>query len=106
MLHQAAEASYKTICLVFTNYNPNEHFLRLLGSFAAEHESALRKVFPQKTKQDEERFRLLEYAYIGARYDPDYRITRDDLEILSKRVRFLLEITERICKKRIEALVT
>jgi predicted nucleotidyltransferase len=30
-LHQVAESCYKTILLVFTNYNPNEHFLWLLG---------------------------------------------------------------------------
>ena len=31
-LHQAAEAAYKTILLVFTNYSKKEHFLHILVS--------------------------------------------------------------------------
>ena len=51
-LHQAAEASYKTILLVFTNYNPNEHLLGLLGSMAEEHNRDLKGIFPKKTKKE------------------------------------------------------
>ncbi len=40
-LHQATESAFKTICLVFTNYNPNEHLLDLLCDKAAEHDAAI-----------------------------------------------------------------
>jgi len=102
MLHQATESSYKTILLVFTNYNPNEHLLGLLGSMAAKHGTALKDIFPNKTEKDEELFKLLDYAYIGARYDPDYRIAKDELEYLSQCVKMLLEITENICTAKIK----
>ncbi len=102
-LHQATETSYKTILLVFTNYNPNEHLLGLLGSMAEEHNRALKNIFPKKTKREEKLFELLDYAYIGARYDPRYRIEKEDLEYLSERVRILLELTERICIKKIKS---
>jgi len=104
-LHQSTEASYKTILLVFTNYNPNEHLLGLLGSMAEKHESDLENVFPNKTEKDEELFELLDYAYIGARYDPEYLIEKDELEFLSIRVKSLLEITDRICTKKINGFV-
>ncbi len=104
-LHQAAEASYKTILLVFTNYNPNEHLLGLLGSMAEEHDKDLKGIFPKKTKREEKLFELLDYAYIGARYDPRYRIAKEDLEYLSERVRMLLELTEKICIKKIEGFL-
>ncbi|HDY89782.1 MAG TPA: HEPN domain-containing protein [bacterium] len=104
-LHQTAEASYKTILLVFTNYNPNEHLLGLLGSMAAKHNRAIKNIFPKKTKREEKLFELLDYAYIGARYDPRYRIEKEDLEYLSERVRILLELTERICLKKIEGFL-
>ncbi len=105
-LHQTVEASYKTILLVFTNYNPNEHLLGLLGSMASKHGRGLKNIFPRKTKRDEELFELLDYAYIGARYDPEYKITKEELEYLSECVAKLLKITEKICKAKIENFAT
>ncbi len=102
-LHQSAEASYKAVLLVFAGYSPNEHYLGLLGRMAAEHEALLLKIFPQTTDKEEEQFRLLDYAYIGARYDPDYYITKEDLEYFSERVKILLELTEKICKEKIQS---
>ncbi len=104
-LHQAAECAYKTLLLVFTGYNPNEHCLGMLGEIAAEQDVSLADIFPKDTEAKQERFELLDYAYIGARYDPDYKITREDLEYLSERVKLLLELTEEICKAKIESLV-
>ena len=103
-LHQAAEHSYKTILLVFTNYNPNEHLLGFLGSMAEKHDSTLKDIFPKETNEEHDRFELLDYAYIGARYDPDYWISREDLEYLSGQVKLLLNLTEKICKAKIESL--
>ncbi|MFA6716413.1 MAG: HEPN domain-containing protein [Victivallales bacterium] len=102
-LHQATEHSYKTILLVFTNYNPSEHLLLLLGRMASKHDSALKGIFPQETREEQRLFDLLEYAYIGARYDPAYRICRDDLEYLAERVKPLLDLTEKICKAKIDS---
>ena len=104
-LHQAAEASYKAILLVFTGYNPNEHYLRILGNMAAEHCADLTGMLPRETDEQKELFDLLDYAYIGARYDPDYKITKEQLEYLAKRVRNLLELTEKICKEKIESFI-
>jgi predicted nucleotidyltransferase/HEPN domain-containing protein len=75
-LHQATERSYKAILLVFTGYNPNEHYLMILGHMAGKHDRALRDIFPRKTEEQEELFNLLDYAYIGARYDPDYKMAK------------------------------
>jgi len=101
-LHQSAEASYKTVLLVFSNYNPNEHFLAFLGEKSEKYSSLLKNIFSKITEEDTERFRLLEYAYIGGRYDPNYRISKEDLEILAKDVQKLLKLTEEICKKKIQ----
>lgn len=103
-LHQAAERSYKTVLLVFTEYNPCEHLLGMLGRMAVKHEPKLEGIFPQETREDEELFELLDYAYIGARYDPMYVIRLDQLEVLAKRVKKLMDLTEKACKERIELL--
>jgi len=102
-LHQASESCYKTIMLVFTNYNPNEHYLTMLGEMASEEDASLSDIFPLKTEEEQERFKKLDYAYIGARYDPEFRITKEDLEILATHVKKLLELTEKICKAKIES---
>jgi len=52
-----------------------------------------------------ELFELLDYAYIGARYDRQYKITKEQLEQLAPCVKKLHELTESICKKKIESFV-
>lgn len=101
-LHQAAESAYKTVLLVFSNYNPNEHFLTLLGSQAERYHALLENIFSKQNQLEEDRFMLLEYAYIGGRYDPNYKVSKEDLEILAKDVKKLLDLTKRICEEKIE----
>ena len=48
----------------------------------------------------------MEYVYIGDRYDPNYRISKEDLEILAKDVKKLLELTEKISKEKIMKKLT
>ena len=103
-LHQAAEHAYKTILLVFTNYNPNEHYLRIVGRMSEKYSEDLKNLFPKKTQKEKDRFKLLEYAYIGGRYDPKYRISKEDLEILAKDVKELLRLTKEVCEKEIQSL--
>jgi hypothetical protein len=55
------------------------------------------------TQKEKDRFKLLEYAYIGGRYDPSYRISKEDLEILAKDVQKLLKLTKEICEKKIQS---
>jgi predicted nucleotidyltransferase len=105
-LHQAAEHSYKTILLVFTNYNPQEHYLGILGRTTVKHHSELANLFPKKTQKEKDRFKLLEYAHIGGRYDPSYRISKEDLEILAKDVEILIKITETVCKDKIKSFLS
>jgi len=48
-------------------------------------------------KQDE--------SVIGARYDRSYKITKEELEQLAPCVKKLHEVTEKICKEKIESFV-
>ncbi len=105
MLHQSVEASYKSILLVYTNYNPNEHYLKILGNMVTKEDSVFINIFPTETEEEIDRFDLLDYAYIGARYDPKYRISKDNLKALEKSVKNLLELTEKACKQRIKNLI-
>jgi uncharacterized protein len=104
-LHQAAESAYKALQLVFTNYIPRGHFLTAADKQIREVLPEFEDIFPCKTEADKERFELFEYAYIGARYDKDFKISKKDLEYLSSRVKLLLEITKKLCKEKIINLI-
>ena len=103
MLNQSAEACFKACLLVCTSYIPNEHHLNVLGEHCAKYDIDLLKIFPMETPAQRELFELLDYAYIGARYDRDYKITKDQLEQLATCVQKLHEVTEQVCKKKIES---
>lgn len=103
-LHQSAEAAYKTLLLVLTNYCPHEHYLGVLGLMAEEHDSSFCDIFPRDTEAQREQFKHFDYAYIGARYDPKYQVDKEELDYFSPRVRRLLELTEEICQARIEPI--
>ena len=104
-LHQAAESCYKGVLLVFTNYTPREHFLEILGKKAEQCSDEFGDIFSKAKKEDEERFNLLEYAYIGGRYDPDYYISKEDLEILKISAQKLLNLMKESCKKKISSFI-
>ena len=103
MLHQATEAFYAALLLVFTNYKPKSHDLGKLSRLASNHDKSFFSIFPQGTKQEKDCFDLLNRAYVEARYDPDYRITKKQLEYLAERVRKLQRLTEKICKEKIQS---
>jgi hypothetical protein len=63
-------------------------------------------VFPKATEQEKERFELLRRAYVEARYNPGYQITKEQLEYLAQRVQKLQDLTKKICEARIEAYLS
>ncbi len=103
MLHQSAEFSYKTVLLVFGGECPQEHHLDVLADSTADYVPDLVWILPRVTEDQKKLFELLDYAYIGARYDINYKITKKQLEQLSPCVKKLHEVTERICKEKIKS---
>jgi predicted nucleotidyltransferase/HEPN domain-containing protein len=102
-LHQAVERFYAAILLVFTNYKPRSHDLEKLGHMVSGFDPALLTVFPQATDEQKTCFELLKRAYVEARYNPGYKITKGQLEYLAERVRKLQRLTKKVCQARIEA---
>ena len=103
-LHQATEAYYAAILLVYTDYKPRGHNIHSLSKQAISINERFREVFPMRNKQEKELFRLLKKAYVDARYRKDYAITAEELQYLSERVLLLRELTEELCKKEIARL--
>jgi hypothetical protein len=63
-----------------------------LGDLAGDYWPELRAIIPRETENQKERFELLDYAYIGARYDGGYKITKEQLEQLGPCVEKLHEV--------------
>jgi uncharacterized protein len=102
MLHQATENLYHTLLLVFTGYKPKLHDLEKLGRLTSGFSPELRTVFPIETELEKHRFQLLKRAYVEARYERGYRISKEDLDYLAERVRRLQETVSTLSVHRIE----
>ena len=103
-LHQATERYYTTIQLVYTGYRPKEHDLNKLDKRVRNSDKRF-DVFPRTTKEEKRLFELLRRAYVDARYKMDeYSITESELDILSERVLKLKQLTEKLCKERIQKI--
>ncbi|MDD5597552.1 MAG: HEPN domain-containing protein, partial [Victivallaceae bacterium] len=102
-LHQATERFYHTVLLVFTGYKPKLHDLEELGVKVNHLSLEFKGIFPQNTDEEKRLFKLLRSAYVGARYDMNYKITPDELEYLAERVKKLRDISEKVCKEEIKS---
>lgn len=102
MLHQACENFFYALRLVHTLKNSKQHNLsKLLGS-TRKYSPELQKIFPRQTKEEKRLFELLRLAYVEARYNKKFVVTREDIDALFPKVEKLRDITEQICRSRIE----
>ena len=101
-LHQACENYYYAIRLSFTLRNNKQHNLSKLSGSTKRYSEDLKTVFPQDTTEEKRLFILLKAAYVDARYNPHFVVTKDDIDKLIPKVERLRNITERICRERIE----
>ncbi|BES62896.1 HEPN domain-containing protein [Dysgonomonas capnocytophagoides] len=101
MLHQACESYIYAIRLVFTLENPKQHNLSKLLNSVKKYSNEFIKVFPQDTPEEKRLFELIKAAYVNGRYDPDFVVTKEDIDALIPKVELLRDITKRICEKKI-----
>ncbi len=102
-LHQATENYLRTIPLVYILYGYKDHDLELLMSYCKRYTLELAKVFPRDTDEEERLFKLLQRAYVEARYNKDFVVTRADIDALSPKIEQLRDITTQVCKERIDS---
>ncbi len=100
-LHQATESLYHCAILVFTGYKHKSHDLEELGKIAASQSNQFLAIFPKTISEQEKCFELLRSAYIEARYNKDYEISKEQIEYLAQRVGSLKEAVEKTCEGKI-----
>lgn len=101
LAHQACERFYNSISLVYTNYRPKCHKLNELGALVKEFSRELSIVFPLNTDFEKRCYNLLCRAYIEARYNKDFVVTKEELAYMLERIEMLESITLRICTEKI-----
>jgi len=100
-LHQSAENFLRTIPMVFILYGHKSHDLSELMNAAKKHTTDIFKAFPRDTAEEKRLFDLLQRAYIESRYNPDFEITKEDIDALIPKIEQLRDIVEKVCRERI-----
>ncbi|MDU1891961.1 MAG: HEPN domain-containing protein [Dysgonomonas sp.] len=101
-LHQACENYFYAIRLVYTQQNSKQHNLTKLLNSVKKYSIDFIKVFPQDTPEEKRLFELIKAAYVNGRYDPDFVVTKEDIDALVSKVELLRDITKRICEEKIK----
>lgn len=92
-LHQAAENFLRTIPMVFILYGYKEHDLEFLINKCKPFTLELAKVFPRDTEEEKRIFDLLKRAYVEARYNKNFLVTKNDIDALIPKDIYILECT-------------
>lgn len=100
-LHQATENLLRVVPMVFILYGYKDHNLTTLMKACKEYAPEIFKLFPRDTPEEERLFKLLERAYVESRYNPDFEITKEDIDALLPKVEQLCDIVERVCTEQI-----
>ena len=79
-----------------------QHNLSKLISSVRRYSDDLNNVFPQNTSEEKRFFKLLKAAYVDARYNPHFVVTKEDIDALIPKVEMLRDITMRICEEKIK----
>lgn len=101
-LHQVTEHLIKDIALVYILYGHKDHDLKELLKKTKCHTLELVKVFPRDTEEEERLFELLRRAYLDARYNPNFVVTKEDVDALHSKVELLKQIVEKVCRERFD----
>ena len=102
-LHQSAENLLRTVSLVHILYSPKNHDLDELLRSCKAYTIELCRAFPRNTPEEERLFDLLQRSYIESRYNPDFEITKTDIEARVPKVERLRDIVERVCTAQIDS---
>lgn len=103
LLHQATECLYQCSHLVFTNYSPRLHDIEKLEKPLAFFSKKFLNIFPKNTKEEKDNFDLLKRAYVEARYNENYSITKEQLNYLTDKVEGLNKVVQDVCKNKIKS---
>lgn len=102
LLHQAVENYCLAIALTASLYAPKEHNIVKIIKKTKLFTSIVADIFHENTSEDKRLLELLRKAYVQARYDKDFLVTKEDIEALLAKIEKLRIETKQFCEKTIE----
>lgn len=102
MLQQATETIFRSVAIAFYGSEKRTHSIRSLKKFNHRLAPQLNEVFPGGSPDEERLLQLLEDAYLEARYNLQYEISKVDLDLVSSRVFRLLELAEAVFESKMQ----
>lgn len=101
-LHQTFENLFYAVRLVYTLENNKMHNLvKLLASVRKYSDDFEKLFFPGKTEEERRLFNLVKVAYVEARYNPGFVVTKADVEYLMSVAERLFALVRKLCDIRI-----
>lgn len=100
-LHQACERFFKAYLLTHSLIRPKFHLLQVLDAMAKNRSHGFMNVFPTNTPEEKESFDKLCRAYIEARYNRMFTVSKEQYEYMLARTEILRDVTARECAARI-----
>ncbi len=100
-LHQACESFFYAISLTFNQYKPKEHDIRMLIDFNKRYSQEIVKIFPRETAKNEHLFELLRASYVQSRYNKEFVLHKEDVEVLMKWIERFRDLTFDICERKL-----
>lgn len=101
LLHQACERFYKTLTLVFVHDRPKNHKLEYLETRTKRFSRKLVSVFPKETPEDKSSYEKLCAAYVDARYNSEFTVSKEQFDYMTACTELLCEITRTLCAKQL-----
>ena len=77
------------------------HNLSKLSGSTKRYSEDMKTVFSQDTPEEKQLFTKLKAAYVDARYNPKFVVTKEDIVAQVPKVELLRDITQRICVEKI-----
>ncbi len=101
-LHQSVECYMTAYLLVKTQYKEKTHDLTHLYTKLKQSDSRFNIWFNFEYSKEFITFQLLREAYVWARYDKNYKITKEQLEFLENKVLTLKQLVKELCEEEIK----
>jgi HEPN domain-containing protein len=99
MLHQSAEHALKTILRLHMSYVLEIHMIDYLLKLAESYSVQLRDVFKPCDSGDQKLLRILDNAYLDARYSCDFQIAEAELLMLTDRIKCIRNALQDVWKQ-------
>ena len=103
-LHKSTEHLYVSLLLVYTGYKPKTHHLDELEKIVFPFYKKIYEAFPRETMAEKNLYSLLRNAYVDARYDVNYKITKKELNALFALVEKFRGLVNDLCEKKLKEL--